>query len=131
MTDVDSIEFFRKFNFEKAKARKRHISDLQEKWTVLLDQEEAQFEFACQLDRKNGEKTPAKSDAVRAWFGTANAILWMMIRAKEQDDIDLVPFPKFTLGRLANITEELSVGNMPGFVSDSARAGRQLWRVER
>lgn len=100
-------------------------------WTALLDYEEECFLRSAELDRQTSLKTREKSEAVREWWGVTNAILWMFVRTRAQFNHDLKPFPAYTLGRLANIAEELANGNLPTFVLDVGKRGRPLWRKER
>ena len=104
---------------------------LMHKWESLLEEEDELFSRAADLDRVTGEKTNEKSEIVRQWWGVVNAILWMIVRTKAQHDLDLTPLPAFTLGRLANMAEELSNGNVPSFITDAGSSGRPMWRVER
>lgn len=103
----------------------------QSEWRSLLEEEERLFTRACELDREHRDKNKAKSEAVREWWSAANAILWKYVRTKAQRHIYLEPMPVNTMGRLANIAEELSNGNVPSFVSDAAARGRPRWRKER
>jgi len=100
-------------------------------WADLLEYEEKCFSQCADLDLKNPDKTKEKSEAVREWWGVTNAIIWMFVHTRAQSNYELKPFPAYTLGRLANIAEELSNGNLPSFVADAAKAGRPLWRKER
>lgn len=103
--------------------RERLLSELKVEWVDLLGAEEKAFQFCCELDREQPTRTREKSEAVRHWWVIANAVIWMFTRTRAQYDHELQPFPMFVLGRLANISEEISNGIIPSFVED-ARGGR-------
>lgn len=108
------------------------IAELQARWRMLLAEEETAFELACTLDREDDRPTPAKAEAVRTWWSIVNSILWLQIRTKAQFGHELEPPAVITLGRLANISEEISNGNIPHFVTDASEVGRnKYWIRER
>lgn len=109
----------------------KDLEDRNRKWQLLLETEERLFKNACELELQNWEKTEEQVEALREWWSCTNAIIWMFVRTNAQDGITLEPFPHFTLARLANISEELSRGIVPTFVSDAAARGRPLRRKER
>ena len=55
----------------------------------------------------------------------------MFTRTRAQHDFELKPAPVETFGRLANISEEIGVGNIPKFITDAKKGGRKRWRKER
>ena len=96
-----------------------------------MELEEDAFQRCCRLDASNQEASDEKKRAVREWWSLVNGVLWMFVRTRAQHDCELTPFPAYTLGRLANIAEEISNGNIPSFVMDARKGGRALWRSER
>ncbi|MEO1405663.1 MAG: hypothetical protein AAFV54_04135 [Pseudomonadota bacterium] len=110
----------------------KRLQELQEKWEYLLEVEEDVFRRCVSLDQSpEPVSEEEKSAALREWWGCANSILWMMARTKAQHGHELLPHPIVTLARLANISEEISNGKIPRFVSDARKRGRPLWRKER
>lgn len=109
----------------------KRINELQLHWTDLLQQIEAQFDICTKLDVASAVKPNEKAEATRKWWAIANSALWMFVRTRAQYDYELTPFPYLLLGRLANISEELSMGNVPSFVSNTKTKGRAYWRMER
>lgn len=107
------------------------LAELQLRWASLLEEEERLFQHCCTLDRESPERTDEKSSAVREWWRAANAIIWLHVKTRAQHNHELLPYPMFVLGRLANICEEVSNGNIPSFVTDAAGGGRPWWRKER
>lgn len=114
-----------------SKQRERKLAELESKWIDLLETEEAAFQRCCELDRESPDRTPQKSDAVRHWWNVVNSALWMFNRTRMQFDYELKPFPMYVLGRLANISEEISNGIIPAFVEDARGNGRPLHLGER
>lgn len=111
--------------------QREKLTDLQAKWSDLLQQEEIAFQRCCELDRQNHDRSSEKSEAVRHWWNVVNAVLWMFNRTRAQHDHELKPFPMYVLGRLANISEEISNGIIPTFVEDARGGGRPLYLGER
>ncbi len=110
----------------------RRLVEIRATWSALLEAEETAFQKCCDLDHENHEKTKQKSEAVRHWWGLANEILWMFTRTRMQYNHELQPFPAFTLGRLANVSEDISNGIIPSFVEDARRGrGRPMFSGER
>ncbi len=110
--------------------RAERISELAATWQELLDMEESAFRECCKLDSENADKSPEKVEAVRVWWSIVNSVLHMFVRTRAQYDFELKPFPAFPLSRLANISEEISNGNIPKFVKDATKQGRPLWLKE-
>jgi len=108
-----------------------NLENLKQDWPKLLEKEELAFDYCVGLDKENPNRNPEKSEAVREWWCAANAVLWMFTRTRAQFNHELQPFPAFTFGRLANISEELSNGNLPSLVSDAAGTGRKYFLMER
>ncbi len=107
------------------------LERLKSEWPKLLELEEAAFQRNCELDSHGEHVSQEKKDAVREWWRLVNGILWMFVRTRAQHNHELQPFPAYTLGRLANIAEEISNGNVPSLISDARKGGRALWRAER
>jgi hypothetical protein len=123
MTPADRV------NRIAAQERERKLAELKEMWADLIEAEEAAFQRCCELDRENSDKTAEKAEAVRYWWNMINSVLWMFNRTRAQYDHELQPFPMFVLGRLANVSEEVSNGIIPSIIED-ARGGRgRPWRL--
>lgn len=101
-------------------------------WDDLLASEEAAFQAAVHRDNDRDTPPEAKAEAVRDWWLCVNAVLWRYVRTKAQTGTEPSGgFPAVTLGRLANIAEELSNGIVPTIIDDARGGGRPLYRAER
>lgn len=106
------------------------INDLQSQWELLLKDEQRAFDVCVSMDNE-GATQKEKSEYVRKWWSIANAVLRMHKQTRLDLDHELIPYPLEFFVRLANISEEISNGIIPSFVTDAKNGGRNLRRAER
>lgn len=100
---------------------------LRAEWRRLLEEVEALFKIACELDAEQlneSKKTKAKSEALREFWAATSRALEMYATNPTRHQIDLTPFPGVLLLRLAKVAEELGNGNVATLVTEAASGGR-------
>ena len=109
-------------------SKEENLKRLTVEWLWWLELEEKAYNDVPNASTSNASRRK-RAVLLRRWWGVANACLSMFIRTKKLYGHTLEPFPAMMLANLANISEEISNGNIPAFVSDAKSGGRR-WRLQ-
>jgi len=107
------------------------VRQLEAIWMALIEAEQKAFTRCVEYQQRSTATKREKSDVVREWWGLANQMLRLFVRAHDEFGCDLKPIPALLLDRLGSVAEELSNGVIPEFVEYVRGGGRPRRRGER
>jgi hypothetical protein len=100
-------------------------AELRQAWPSLLNTERDTFRECVRLDHaSNGEKTPQKAQAVRAYWHSVDHVMSAFLQSSRGGESPLRPQPVEMLMRVHGIARDLSEGIVPTFIADAATPGR-------